>query len=248
METDMDPFPYWIGYDGRERDAFDVASFSCQRKSTISLYIRALKHKEMRAAGFFNREWTVNKDGTTIDVLDGRPFSTEFAFTRFLVPALQRYQGWALFTDCDVLWVDNIASLYSAADDQYAVMVVKNTHVPTNVRKIDSQVQQAYPRKNWSSVVLWNCGHPDNRALTPEVVNTAKGSFLHGFEWLPDNKIGALEPGWNYLVGHSSRKVKPRLLHYTDGGPWFDHMKNVPFAGWWTNEYDHMMRVKGRFD
>jgi|DEB19_MinimDraft_3_1074340.scaffolds.fasta_scaffold00779_19 lipopolysaccharide biosynthesis glycosyltransferase len=246
---DVDPLPYWIGFDAREVDAFDVCSFSAQRKSSIPLHVRALNHKQLRARGIFSREWGVNpKTGQMFDVLDGRPFSTEFAFTRFLVPALQNYQGWALFTDCDILWLDDIAGLYAERDDKFAVQVVKQNHIPQNDIKMDGQVQQQYPRKNWSSVILFNCSHPANKYLTPSYVNTIPGKELHTFAWLRDHEIGDLSPGWNFLVGHTKHTVKPRAMHFTDGGPWFEHLRDVPFGGWWTNEYDHMMKTKGRFE
>jgi lipopolysaccharide biosynthesis glycosyltransferase len=244
----MDPFPYWIGYDAREKDAYDVCSFSCRRKSSVPLYVRALKAGEMRHAGIFSREWRVDgKTGRMHDVLDGKPFSTEFAFTRFLVPYLQGYKGWALFTDCDVLWLADIADLVSLRDDKYAAMVVKHDYNPVRAVKMDNQAQQSYPRKNWSSVILWNCAHPSNKALTPQVVNTQTGRFLHAFSWLKNDEIGELPEGWNYLVGHSSRKVKPQIMHFTDGGPWFEHMRNGPFAGWWTMEFDYMMGKEAKF-
>ena len=244
-----DPLPYWIGYDAREADAFDVCSFSAQRKSSIGLYVRALRHKDLRASGFFTRQWGINpQTGQLFDMLDGLPFSTEFAFTRFLVPALQGYKGWALFTDCDVLWLDDVSNLVAEADPKFAVMVVKQNHIPQNQIKMDGQAQKPYPRKNWSSVILFNCEHPANRALTPEFVNTATGRELHTFSWLADGEIGDLSPGWNFLVGHTKHNVKPRLMHFTDGGPWFEHMRDVPFGGWWTNEYDLMLKQKGKFE
>jgi lipopolysaccharide biosynthesis glycosyltransferase len=245
----MDPFPYWIGYDSREKDAFDVCSFSCQRKSSVPLYIRALKHNELRHSGLFYREWRVDgQTGRMFDTLDGKPFSTEFAFTRFLVPALQRYKGWALFTDCDILWLGDVAELIGLADDKFAVMVVKHNYAPRSQVKMDGQAQQNYPRKNWSSVILWNCGHEANKKLSAQYVNTAPGWALHGFSWLQDNEIGALPESWNFLVGHSNRSVSPKVMHFTEGGPWFDHMKDVPFAGWWTSEFDHMLASEGKFE
>ncbi len=244
-----DPFPYWIGFDGREADAYDVCSFSCQRKSSIGLYVRALRHKELRSGGLFIRSWGVDaKTGQMFDTLDGLPFSTEFAFTRFLVPCLQNYKGWALFTDCDVLWLDDIANLVAEANEEYAVMVVKQIHIPQNGIKMDGQVQKPYPRKNWSSVILFNCAHPANRALTPAYVNSASGRDLHTFAWLKDSEIGELSPGWNFLVGHTKHNVKPRIMHFTDGGPWFEHMRDVPFGGWWTNEYYLMLQQQGKFE
>lgn len=243
----MDPFPYWIGYDAREKEAFDVAMFSAQRKSSIPLLTRALKARDLRGQGFYTRE-SYTDNGIHYDVVDGRPFSTEFAFTRFLVPALQNYSGWALFTDCDVLWLDDIGALAAERNNKYAAMVVKHDHVPDTVRKMDGQIQTYYPRKNWSSVILWNCGHKANKVLTPRVVNTQTGQYLHRFSWLADNLIGSLDPGWNFLVGYSKRpKVKPRLMHYTEGGPWFEATRDCPFADKWTNAYYDMIAETGRF-
>jgi len=246
---DVDPFPYWIGFDAREPDAYDVCSFSCQRKSSIPLHVRALRHKELRGKNIFRREWGVDpKTGQMFDVIDGRPFSTEFAFTRFLVPYLQDYRGWALFTDCDMLWMDDIGALVKEADDKYAAKVVKQIHIPSSMLKMDGQVQNPYPMKNWSSVILFNCGHPSNRALTPEYVNKSTGRDLHTFSWLKPQEIGDLPPGWNFLVGYTKRAIKPRLMHFTEGGPWFAHMREVPFGGWWTNEYYLMLKEKGKFE
>lgn len=243
----MDVFPYWIGFDAREKDAYDVCAFSCRRRTMHSLHTRPLKHKELRIDRTFTRKWTTDTDGRMIDEIDGRPFSTEFAFTRFLVPYLQRFQGWALFTDCDMLWCDDIANLIDCRDDRFAVMCVKQEHVVRIGVKMDNQIQQGYPRKNWSSVVLWNCAHPANRALTPQYVNTATGRQLHGFEWLKDEEIGGLDHGWNYLVGHTPRSVKPRLMHFTDGGPWFEHMRQCENAVLWLDEFDRMIIAKGKF-
>lgn len=244
----MDPLTYFIGYDAREPDAYDVCSFSCQRKSTAPLHIVPLKHRELRLRGLFDRPWIIDgATGVMVDQRDGRPFSTEFAFTRFLVPVLMQYRGWALFTDCDMLWLDDIGQLMRAADPTKAVMVVKQTHAPGNTTKMDDQPQSQYHRKNWSSVILWNCGHPSNTKLDFQMVNHAPGRDLHKFCWLDDSEIGELEPGWNFLVGHTKSTIKPRLMHFTDGGPWFAHMKNVPFAGWWLNEYNHMMQVRGKY-
>ena len=243
----MEPLNYFIGFDARERDAYDVCAFSAQRKSSAALHIQPLKHRDLRARKLFDRAWMVNAEGIMVDLRDGRPFSTEFAFTRFLVPALMDWKGVALFTDCDVLWLDDIKALFDEFDPSKAVQVVKQNHIPQNTTKMDDQPQQAYARKNWSSVMLFNCAHPAHERLTPHFVNNTPGRDLHKFCWLEDDQIGDLSPGWNFLVGHTRANVKPRLMHFTDGGPWFEHMQKVPFGGWWQNEYDHMMRVRGKY-
>lgn len=244
-----DPLPYFIGFDAREKDAYDVCSFSAQRKSSIPLHIQPLKHRELRLKGIFDRPWMIDgMTGIMRDERDGRPFSTEFAFTRFLVPLIQEYRGWALFTDCDMLWLDDVRNLFHEADEKKAVMVVKQTHHPKNETKMDAQPQQAYFRKNWSSVILWNCGHLANRVLDAEFVNHASGGDLHALCWLKEEEIGELSPGWNFLVGHTKAGIKPRLMHFTDGGPWMPECMKVPYAGWWQNEHDHMMRVRGKYE
>lgn len=239
---------YFVGWDAREKDAYDVCVFSAQRKSSQALHIQPLKHRDLRFRKMFDRPWMVDPDGIMLDLRDGRPFSTEFAFTRFLVPALMNWQGVALFTDCDMLWLDDISRLFAEFDPTKAVQVVKQIHAPGNSVKMDSQPQAQYARKNWSSVMLFNCAHPANATLTPEYVSHTPGRHLHGLQWLDDAQIGDLSPGWNFLVGHTKANVKPRLMHFTDGGPWFEHMRNVPYAGWWQNEYDHMMVVRGRYE
>jgi hypothetical protein len=144
--------------------------------------------------------------------------STEFTYTRFLVPYLCGYQGWALFMDCDMLCRADVAPLLDRADDRYAALCVQHEHNPPDLLKMGGKPQTRYPRKNWSSLVLWNCGHPANRTLTPGLVNAASGAFLHRFQWLDDTLIGSLPQEWNWLVGWS-RGGEPKILHFTAGIP-----------------------------
>ena len=145
--------------------------------------------------------------------------STEFTFTRFLVPYLTGYKGWAIFCDCDFLWKCDIAELFELRDESKAVMVVKHKYTPSSNIKMIDKVQTVYPRKNWSSMILWNCEHPANRILTPDLINTASADYLHQFKWLPDDQIGELDKTWNWLVGYYHDDT-PKAVHYTDGGPW----------------------------
>ncbi len=176
--------------------------------------------------------------------MDGKPFSTEFSHTRFLVPNLMNYNGWALFQDSDMMWLSDIKNLFAMADDRYAVMCVKHNHaVPQEYLKMDSRLQTKYFRKNWSSFVLWNCSHRKNKFLTTERVNTMKGSDMHAFSWLSDDEIGGLPFTYNFIPGISNiptidgKKDNPECVHYTDGGPWFDNYKDVPYAKEWMREY-----------
>lgn len=187
------------------------------------------------------------------DLIDGKPFSTEFSHTRFLVPKLMNYKGWALFFDADMIFLSDIEKLLVLLDDKYAVMCVKhNQRIERGTVKMDGREQLAYPRKNWSSFVAWNCGHEMNRQLTPERVNFMTGSDLHGFSWLPDNMIGELPFTYNYISGVSPKLspgsgYRPDVIHYTEGGPWFDSHKNVPYAQMWIDEYESWQCAGGSY-
>lgn len=236
----------YIGHDSREAVASEVASHSILARTHANVSIRYLKHRELRQAGVFQRPWMVNaKDGNWVDMMDMKPFSTEFSHSRFLVPHLQEYKGWALFFDSDMIFVSDIKKLFKLCDDKFAVMCVKHNHVPTDASiKMDSRLQTRYFRKNWSSFVLFNCGHPSNKKLTPEIVNTWDGSRLHAFEWLRDHEIGALPSSYNYISGVSPKLVDatPDVLHYTEGGPWFADCQEVPYAQMWLDEYESWCR------
>jgi len=185
--------------------------------------------------------------GDFIDMIDGKGFTTEFSHTRFLVPALMQYKGWALFMDSDMVFMTDIKKLFAMCDDRYAVMCVKHSHKPTNGKKMDGREQQKYHRKNWSSFVMWNCGHPANAFLTHEKVSMMKGSSLHAFSWLTDDLIGSIPFTYNYISGVSpklppERGGRPDVIHYTEGGPWFAECQDVPHAGWWNEEYESWQR------
>lgn len=158
------------------------------------------------------------------------------------------FKGWALFFDADMIFLSDVKKLFALCDDQYAVMCVKHSHIPQNLMKMDGRQQDKYRRKNWSSFMLWNCGHPANATLTPEKVGYMKGYDLHNFSWLADAQIGALPFSYNYISGVSPKMPaesggRPDVIHYTDGGPWFDECKDVPYAGMWIREYESWQRT-----
>jgi len=227
--------PVYIGYDRREEEAWDVCKHSLLRHTSIPVHPIKLKDTTLREIGIYGRDWQ-ERDGIRYDTLDRKPFSTDFAFTRFLSPILALYQGWSLFMDCDMLWRADIAELMALADPKYAVMCVKHDYTPKEGVKMDGQRQETYRRKNWSSFMLFNCEHPANRFLTPRAVSTEPGAWLHGMGWLKDEDIGGLPEAWNWLCGWSSPDIDPKVVHYTLGGPWFDDYRNVPFAGEWLQE------------
>lgn len=234
----------YIGYDSREAVCSDVLSHSITKRTEAPLKITYLKHRDLRKAGTFNRPWLVESDtGDWKDLIDNKPFSTEFSHTRFLVPSLMKYRGWALFCDSDMVFLSDIKDLFAIVDDRYAVMCVKHRHKPTEGVKMDGRQQLSYYRKNWSSFVLFNCGHVSNLGLTPEKVNYMKGADLHSFCWLKDSEIGEIPYTYNYIPGVSPKLPMekggmPDVIHYTNGGPWFPECTEVPYAGTWLEEYE----------
>ena len=238
--------PIFIGYDAREHMAFDVCRHSIAKRTSIATRIEPLVQQQLRERGLYRRSHHV-LDRIMYDDQDGKPFSTEFAFTRFLVPELCNFEGWALFCDSDVLFLCDPAEILETRDEPYAVMVVKHNHLPEESVKMDGQLQEAYRRKNWSSMVLWNCGHPSNRGLDHGLVNNADGAFLHAFGWLKDVEIGTLPETYNWLAGVSpttdygremmTLMTPPKVIHYTNGGPWFSGCVDVPYADLWLAEY-----------
>ena len=170
------------------------------------------------------------------DVVSDAPMATEHAIARFFVPYLFKYSGWVLSADCDILVRDDLAKLFALADPKYAVMVVKHRQPDTGDVKMDGQIQTAYARKNWSSVILWNCGHPAHLVLRPGtfgILNRWPGRDLHAFKWLKDEEIGSLPPRWNHLVGVSGVEFGASLVHFTLGTPDMPGYENQPFADEW---------------
>lgn len=216
----------YIGWDSREDIAYQVCKYSIENKSKNAT-IFPLKQEELKDEKFYWRE-------------EDKLGSTEFTFTRFLVPELMNFNGWALFIDCDIILTTNIQELFNLADDKYAVMCVKHDYTPPEGKKMDGKDQLPYPRKNWSSVVLFNCGHPSNKQLTKELINdpAITGAYLHRFSWLTDEEIGEIPYEWNWLVNwyHEPQDGTPKLIHYTEGGPWFDNYKDCEYADVWRRE------------
>jgi lipopolysaccharide biosynthesis glycosyltransferase len=238
------PMSVWIGFDPRETAAFMVARESV-RHFDRSMPISAVRLRHLQEEGLYMRP-TTRRLGKLWDEISGAHMATEFAITRFLVPELVRRQnedvrGWALFMDCDVLVRANLYELKALLDDSKAVMCVKHDHRPSFNVKMDGQEQTSYPRKNWSSVMAINVDHPANDALDATLVNARPGRDLHGFCWLDDSDIGALPAAWNYLVGHTEDVRDPKIVHFTDGGPWFEGFRNVPYADEWFAVLDRMV-------
>jgi hypothetical protein len=224
----------WLGFDPREADAYAVAHSSIRRRLTAPWPVRGVMLESLRRAGLYTRP-TSRRDGRLWDDISAAPMATEFAISRFLVPHLAQ-EGWALFMDCDVLARANLDRLFDLADPTKAVMVVKHDHQPAEGTMMDGQAQTVYPRKNWSSVMLFNVKHPANAALNVDLVNTVPGRDLHRFCWLGDGDIGELPPEWNYLVGVSDPSIDAKIAHFTLGVPSMEGHNNCQYANEWFDE------------
>ena len=236
--TRMNMLDVYVGFDSREAEAFQICQQSLVRRSSIPLHVQPVVREQMEALGLFHRRWeSGDHPGVVIDSLDRRPFSTEFAFTRFLVPFIHPpTRQWALFCDCDFLFLSDVAELLSLADPKYAVMCVKHEYAPEERQKMEGQPQSHYPRKNWSSLVLWNVQHEGTKRLSLTDINAMPGRWLHAFSWLKDEEIGGLPLAWNWLEGWSPDAVLPHAVHFTRGGPWLREWKDVNYAHLWRGE------------
>ena len=217
----------FLGYDHREAVAYHVACHSIHVRSSQPVEIAPVMLSQLE--GVFTRERNNLQ-------------STDFSFSRFLVPYLCNYQGWALFADSDVICLEDIANLWALRDDRYAVMCVHHDHQPKEETKFLGEPQTQYEKKNWSSVMLMNAAKC--KALTPEYVNTKSGLELHRFHWLDgDDLIGEIPPKWNHLVDYNPELAENELgiLHYTEGGPYFEDYKDCGYADLWRREYDAML-------
>lgn len=174
---------------------------------------------------------------------DHRDGTNAFTYSRFLVPYLCGFKGRAVFVDgADMLVRGDIAELFGLWDFRSAVMVVKHEYTTEHHRKyVGTSMECAnenYPRKNWSSVILWDCENALNRTLTPEQVSTASGAYLHRFNWLPDDRIGGLPASWNWLADEYGENKEAKLLHWTAGIPGFKAYRNAPHADEWMRTFE----------
>ncbi len=212
----------WLGWDPREAAAFAVARDSCRQHCNLPIPIVGLVLDDLINAGLYKRpiEYRASAADKPVmwDVVSDAPMSTQHANARFFVPMLAK-TGWALFCDGDVLFRNNVNRIFDTLDSSKAVYCVQHKHDPKATVKMDGQVQTSYGRKNWSSVIAFNCEHPANKALTLDVLNNTPGRDLHALFWLADCDIGELDQSWNYLCGHTDPEVVPDIVHYTDGVP-----------------------------
>jgi len=224
----------FVGYDSSEDIAWWVCRHSLLRHADNDLTVVPLKQQALRDLGLYTRPQDLGA-------------STEFSLTRFLTPYLAAQSGWVLFCDCDFLFTTDVRKVFEGLDPSKAVYCVQHDYTPAYNLKMDGKQQATYPRKNWSSFMLFNCDHPDVQALTPAVVNSATPAFLHQFKWISDDQaIGSLDRDWNFLEGEYPKpEVFPRVIHFTNGGPWFEQWQDCDYADLWLRELDLYVRAKG---
>lgn len=221
----------FVGWDQRDALAYRVCEKSILENATIPVEVHPLKEWELRQKGCYWRPYRVDEKGQMWDDRDGKPFSTNFSFTRFCVPWLCDYRDeWVVFCDADMLWLADVAELMTYTDDYSSIICVKHDHRPEEQRKMDGVLQTVYQRKNWSSFMLMNPSRC--QGLTPYVVNNQTGSWLHAMCWVHDENISGLHESWNWLEGWSPPEIDPKVIHYTRGTPDMD--PNVSHASlWW---------------
>lgn len=209
----------FVGFDQLEAIAYHVFCQSVLEKSTSLINFTPLAYQNLN---FFK-----NHD-------DG---SNKFIYSRFLTPFLNEYSGWAIFADGDMVCNHDITELWNLKDPSKAVQVVKHEYKTKKTVKYLGNKNEDYPRKNWSSLVLWNCEHPANKILTPEFIQDKPGSFLHRFSWLDDSQIGELPIEWNWLAIEYPNNPAAKIIHYTLGTPCFREYSTTSQADIWQQVY-----------
>ena len=217
----------FVGWDSREDIAFQVCKHTIE-KHNPHVEVVPIKLYEVRDSGHYWRE-------------DDKKGSTEFTISRFLVPALSNYEGFSVFMDCDMVLRDDIEKILDEVDEENLVSCVQHEYTPESMIKMDGKVQHIYPRKNWSSVMVFN-NEKCKEALNLHVVNEETPQFLHRMNWAGE-KVGALDNTWNYLVGYYHNREHPKLIHYTDGGPWFKNYRDVEYGQLWKDEVKEWLEL-----
>ena len=222
----------YIGFDEAEIVAYHTLSHSIIKYASRPVRISPICSKQFKS--FFNRPRDEKQ-------------SNDFSFTRFLVPYLNQYDGHAIFMDCDMMLKTDIFEVFSEINQENAVSVVQHDYTPSDTVKYLNKIQYAYPRKNWSSFIVWNCSHIKNGKITPKFVENASGLELHRFTWLDDSEIGSLDVGWNWLVGdYTNPPNNVKNLHWTVGGPYFKEYSQVDFSTEWFAMNEDMNFCKQR--
>jgi lipopolysaccharide biosynthesis glycosyltransferase len=216
----MKPIPIFVGYDPREAVAYHTCVNSIIRQASRPIAIIPL------ALNLFTDYTETHTDG-----------SNQFIYSRFLVPHLMDYTGHAIFIDGDMIVRTDIAELWDLRDSAMGVQVVKHNYETRMTEKYLGSKNENYPRKNWSSVIIWNCQNPANQQLTPDFVQKSTGAELHRFTWIRDDRIGELPEEWNWLPDEYGTNTNANLLHYTLGAPCFHEFATTDQADEWHREH-----------
>ena len=213
----------YVGFDQKEAVAYHVFCQSLIDNSSLPLKISPMALKNLQK---YDEKHTDR--------------SNDFVYSRFLIPFLNNFNGWALFADGDMICQSDIKELFDLRDDRKAVMVVKHNYETKQEKKYLGNINENYPRKNWSSVILWNCNHSKHKILTPTFVSEQTGKFLHRFSWLEDKDIGELPLEWNWLAIEYEDNTNAKIIHYTLGTPCFSDYKNTAMAEIWYKYYSRL--------
>ena len=226
----MKTLKIFIGYDPKEAVAFHVLCHSLLQRSSTPISISPINLRNLKS--LYSRQHDQRQ-------------SNEFSFSRFLVPYLSNYEGFAIYMDCDMLALGDISTVLNDIDERNAVSVVKHDYESKVKVKYLGNKQYSYPRKNWSSFIVWNCAHPSNSLVNPDFIGDADAATLHRFLWLKDKEIGELSVKWNWLVGEYDEPTEDiKVLHWTLGGPYFKDYSNAEFSDEWRKELKSMTFCK----
>ncbi len=214
-----------VGFDQREAVAYHTFTQSIIEKSSLPVCFIPLALNTLK--GFKE----THKDR-----------SNDFIYSRFLTPYLNNFEGWAIFADGDMICQSDIRELWDLRDESKALLVVKHDYLTKTNRKYLGNINENYPRKNWSSLILWNCAHPKHRILTPDFISNQSGQFLHRFSWLDDSDIGDLPKEWNWLALEYPINNSAKIIHYTLGTPCFKEYRNTDMAEIWCDTHKRALQ------
>ena len=214
-----------VGFDQKEAIAFHTFTQSVIEKSSLPISFIPLAINTLY-------EYTETHNDR----------SNDFVYSRFLTPFLNDFKGWAIFADGDMICQADIKELWDLRDESKALLVVKHNYKTKASQKYLGNINENYPRKNWSSVVLWNCSHPSHKILTPDFIAKQTGKYLHRFSWLNDNDIGELPIEWNWLAIEYPVNVKAKLIHFTLGTPCFKDFRETDMAAEWLETKNRLLK------
>ncbi len=214
-----------VGFDQREAIAYHTFIQSIIEKSSLPVFFIPLAVNTLKGYS------ETHKDR-----------SNDFIYSRFLTPYLNNFEGWAIFADGDMICQSDIRELWDLRDESKALLVVKHDYVTKANRKYLGNINENYPRKNWSSLILWNCAHPKHKILTPDFIAQQTGQFLHRFSWLDNSDIGDLPKEWNWLAIEYPINNSAKIIHYTLGTPCFAEYRNTDMAEIWLKNYERVLQ------